>query len=76
MLGAESGTLASQNYPGTYPSNVWCKWKLRVSEGRTLRLLLGDFDIEDSPGCANGSLLITERNGEPSLGKVDERQLS
>lgn len=43
-----------------------------MSEGRTLRLLFGDFDIEDSPGCANGSLVITGRNGEPSLGKVDE----
>lgn len=73
MLGAESGTLASQNYPGTYPSNVWCRWKLRVSEGRTLRLLFGDFDVEDSPGCANGSLRITEKNGEPGLGNVDER---
>ncbi|CAG00056.1 unnamed protein product, partial [Tetraodon nigroviridis] len=73
VLGAESGTLASQNYPGTYPSNVWCRWKLRVSEGRTLRLLFGDFDVEDSPGCANGSLRITEKNGEPGLGNVDER---
>lgn len=71
-LGVESGTLASQNYPRTYPSNVWCKWRLRVAEGRTLRLLFGDFDIEDSPGCANGSLVITGSNGEPRLGNVDE----
>uniref|UniRef100_A0A3B4AIY0 Uncharacterized protein n=1 Tax=Periophthalmus magnuspinnatus TaxID=409849 RepID=A0A3B4AIY0_9GOBI len=56
LLGAESGTLASQNYPGTYPSNIFCKWRLRVPEGRTLRLLFGDFDIENSPGCSNGSL--------------------
>lgn len=74
MLGPESGTLASQNYPGTYPSNAWCKWKLRVSEGRTLRLLFGDLDIENSPGCGNGSLVIAEKNGKLSLGKVDESQ--
>ncbi|XP_059194456.1 discoidin, CUB and LCCL domain-containing protein 1 isoform X1 [Centropristis striata] len=70
LLGTESGTLASQNYPGTYPSNTWCKWRLRVPEGRTLRLLFGDFDIESSPGCKNGSLVITDKSGEPSLGPV------
>ncbi|XP_072316344.1 discoidin, CUB and LCCL domain-containing protein 1 [Eucyclogobius newberryi] len=70
QLGAESGTLASQNYPGTYPSNIFCKWRLRVAEGRTLRLLFGDFDIESSPGCSNGSLVITDKNGYTSLGPV------
>lgn len=70
VLGPESGTLASQNYPGTYPSNTWCKWRLRVPEGRMLRLLFGDFDIESSPGCRNGSLVITDKNGVQSLGKI------
>ncbi|XP_029359245.1 discoidin, CUB and LCCL domain-containing protein 1 isoform X2 [Echeneis naucrates] len=70
LLGTESGTLASQNYPGTYPSNVWCRWRLRVPEDRTLRLLFGDFNIESSPGCSNGSLVITDNNGEYSLGPV------
>uniref|UniRef100_A0A3P8TRW7 Si:dkey-34d22.1 n=1 Tax=Amphiprion percula TaxID=161767 RepID=A0A3P8TRW7_AMPPE len=70
LLGTESGTLASQNYPGTYPSNTWCKWRLRVPEGRTLRLLFGDFDIETSPGCSNGSMVITDKNGDRSLGPV------
>ncbi|KAM3613581.1 uncharacterized protein V6R79_001788 [Siganus canaliculatus] len=70
VLGSESGTLASQNYPGTYPSNTWCTWRLRVPEGRNLRLLFGDFDVESSPGCSNGSLVITDRNGEARLGPV------
>ncbi|XP_041799225.1 discoidin, CUB and LCCL domain-containing protein 1 isoform X2 [Chelmon rostratus] len=70
VLGTESGTLASQSYPGTYPSNTWCKWRLRVPEGRTLRLLFGDFDVESSPGCSNGSLVITDKNGDLSLGPV------
>lgn len=43
-----------------------------MAEGRTLRLLFGDFDIEDSPGCTNGSLVITGSNGEARLGNVDE----
>uniref|UniRef100_A0A3Q2XKJ9 Si:dkey-34d22.1 n=1 Tax=Hippocampus comes TaxID=109280 RepID=A0A3Q2XKJ9_HIPCM len=65
LLGTESGTLASENYPGTYPSNTRCTWKLRVPEGRTLRLLFGDFDIESSPGCSNGSLVITDKYEHP-----------
>lgn len=69
VQGSESGTLASQNYPGTYPSNTWCRWRLRVPEGRTLRLLFGDFDVESSPGCSNGSIVITDKNGELILGE-------
>uniref|UniRef100_A0A7N6FCZ9 Uncharacterized protein n=1 Tax=Anabas testudineus TaxID=64144 RepID=A0A7N6FCZ9_ANATE len=70
LLGTESGTLASQNYPGTYPNNILCKWRLRVPESQTLRLLFGDFDIESSPDCSNGSLVITDRNGVRLLGPV------
>ncbi|XP_030604869.1 discoidin, CUB and LCCL domain-containing protein 1 isoform X2 [Archocentrus centrarchus] len=70
VLAAESGTVASQNYPGTYPSNTWCKWRLRVPQGRALRLLFGDFDVESSPGCINGSMVITDRNGESNLGPL------
>ncbi|XP_007559635.2 discoidin, CUB and LCCL domain-containing protein 1 isoform X1 [Poecilia formosa] len=70
VLGTESGTISSPNYPGTYPSNAWCKWRLRVQEGRTLRLLFGDFDIESSPGCRNGSIVITGKSGERRLGPV------
>ena len=70
VMATESGTLASQNYPWTYPVDSWCKWRLRVPKGRTLHLLFGDFDVERSPGCRNGSLTITPNNGAPSLGKT------
>ncbi|XP_068614691.1 discoidin, CUB and LCCL domain-containing protein 1 [Brachionichthys hirsutus] len=70
VLAAESGTLASQSYPGTYPSNAWCKWRLRGPEGQLLRLLFGDFDVESSPGCRNGSLVLTDKNGELILGPL------
>ena len=59
----------SANYPRTYPQDVLCTWRLRVPQGRTLRLLLGDFDIEGSVTCTNGSLVITSSNGSPSIGK-------
>ncbi|CAL8358393.1 unnamed protein product [Arctogadus glacialis] len=69
-LGPESGTLTSANYPGTYPQDGSCTWRLRVPQGRTLRLLLGDFDIEGSMDCTNGSLVITPSNGSPSIGPL------
>lgn len=40
-----------------------------MPEGRTLRLLFGDFDVESSPGCSNGSIVITDKSGERSLGE-------
>ncbi|CAL8339096.1 unnamed protein product [Gadus morhua 'NCC'] len=69
-LGPESGTLTSANYPGTYPQYETSTWRLRVPQGRTLRLLLGDFDIEGSVDCTNGSLVITPSNGSPSIGPL------
>ncbi|CDQ75421.1 unnamed protein product [Oncorhynchus mykiss] len=46
MLGPESGVLSSKNYPGTYPNNTWCEWKIRVPEGNSLVLRFGDLDVE------------------------------
>ncbi|CAL8259629.1 unnamed protein product [Boreogadus saida] len=69
-LGPESGTLTSANYPGTYPQDGSCTWRLRVPQGRTLRLLFGHLDIEGSVDCTNGSLVITPSNGSPSIGPL------
>ncbi|KAJ8367581.1 hypothetical protein AAFF_G00314700 [Aldrovandia affinis] len=52
LLGAQSGTLASRNYPGTYPNGTRCEWRLRAPRGRTLRLAFGDFDLEASGTAA------------------------
>ncbi|CAL8286803.1 unnamed protein product [Merluccius merluccius] len=69
-LWVESGTLASPNYPYTYPQHVSCTWTLRVPRGRTLRLVFGDLDIKGSEDCSSGSLVITPSNGTPSIGPL------
>ncbi|XP_006009003.1 discoidin, CUB and LCCL domain-containing protein 2 [Latimeria chalumnae] len=51
VLGPESGTLASINYPQTYPNNTVCEWEIWVKPGRRIHLKFGDFDIEDSDSC-------------------------
>nr|Q91ZV2.1 RecName: Full=Discoidin, CUB and LCCL domain-containing protein 2; AltName: Full=Endothelial and smooth muscle cell-derived neuropilin-like protein; Flags: Precursor [Rattus norvegicus]AAL30180.1 endothelial and smooth muscle cell-derived neuropilin-like protein [Rattus norvegicus] len=51
VLGPESGTLTSINYPHTYPNSTVCKWEIRVKTGERIRIKFGDFDIEDSDYC-------------------------
>ncbi|MBN3310895.1 DCBD1 protein, partial [Amia calva] len=70
VFAAQSGTLASRNFPGTYPNGTQCVWRLRAPGGRTLRLVFGDFDLEYSRDCSAGSLTITPAGGAPSLGPL------
>ncbi|XP_062948690.1 discoidin, CUB and LCCL domain-containing protein 2 isoform X2 [Cynocephalus volans] len=51
VLGPESGTLTSINYPQTYPNSTVCEWEIRVKMGERVRIKFGDFDIEDSDSC-------------------------
>ncbi|XP_072865776.1 discoidin, CUB and LCCL domain-containing protein 2 isoform X2 [Chlorocebus sabaeus] len=51
VLGPESGTLTSINYPQTYPNSTVCEWEIRVKMGERVHIKFGDFDIEDSDSC-------------------------
>ncbi|XP_060778198.1 discoidin, CUB and LCCL domain-containing protein 1 isoform X2 [Neoarius graeffei] len=62
VLSPKSGTVASRNYPGTYPNHTQCVWTLKVPTGYTLRLTFGDFDLEWSKDCKAGSLTITDKS--------------
>ncbi|XP_060609219.2 discoidin, CUB and LCCL domain-containing protein 1 isoform X1 [Anolis sagrei] len=53
----DSGTLASKNYPGTYPNHTICEKKIQVSQGKRLILKIGDLDIE-SQKCESNYLSI------------------
>ncbi|KAK7133859.1 hypothetical protein R3I94_015651 [Phoxinus phoxinus] len=46
VLGQESGVLSSKNYPGTYPNDSWCEWRIRVPIGHTIILKFGDLNME------------------------------
>ncbi|XP_016329767.1 discoidin, CUB and LCCL domain-containing protein 1-like [Sinocyclocheilus anshuiensis] len=46
VLGQESGVLSSNNYPGTYPNNSWCEWRIHVPIGHTIVLKFGDLNME------------------------------
>ncbi|KAM6126787.1 LOW QUALITY PROTEIN: discoidin, CUB and LCCL domain-containing protein 1 [Pterocles gutturalis] len=53
----DSGTLASKNYPGTYPNYTLCEKKIQVPLGKRLILKIGDLDIE-SQKCESSYLTI------------------
>ena len=58
VLGPESGTLTSINYPHTYPNSTVCEWEIRVKMGERIRIKFGDFDIEDSDSVSNTQLTL------------------
>ncbi|XP_053237736.1 discoidin, CUB and LCCL domain-containing protein 1-like isoform X4 [Podarcis raffonei] len=53
----DSGTLASKNYPGTYPNYTTCERRIQVPQGKRLILKIGDLDIE-SQQCESNYLSI------------------
>ncbi|TRY58200.1 hypothetical protein DNTS_017411 [Danionella cerebrum] len=46
VLGQESGVLTSKNYPGTYPNNSWCEWRIHGPIGHTIIFKFGDLNME------------------------------
>ncbi|KAJ7320319.1 hypothetical protein JRQ81_019830 [Phrynocephalus forsythii] len=51
ILGPESGTFTSINYPHAYPNSTVCEWEIRVKPEQRVQLKFGDFDIDDSDSC-------------------------
>ncbi|TRZ03064.1 hypothetical protein DNTS_029869 [Danionella cerebrum] len=70
ILGPSSGTVASLNFPGTYPNHTQCDWIVRVPKGQTLLVTFGDFDLERSQDCTSGSLTITDSSGTTRVGPL------
>uniref|UniRef100_A0A8C9FUF4 Discoidin, CUB and LCCL domain containing 2 n=1 Tax=Pavo cristatus TaxID=9049 RepID=A0A8C9FUF4_PAVCR len=58
VLGPESGTLASINYPQTSPNSTVCEWEIRVKPGQRIQLKFGDLDIDDSDSCHSSYLRV------------------
>lgn len=62
VLGQESGVLSSKNYPGTYPNNSWCEWRIRVPIGHTIVLKFGDLNME-TKDCESDYLKVLKGYG-------------
>ncbi|XP_048238874.1 cubilin-like [Haliotis rufescens] len=58
------GTLTSPNYPGNYPVNKDCQWKITVPSGSYIKLTITSFDLETHSNC---SYDVVEVFGGPDL---------
>ncbi|XP_043926958.1 procollagen C-endopeptidase enhancer 2 [Protopterus annectens] len=47
----DSGYIGSEGYPGVYPSNSKCTWKITVPEGKVVVLLFRVLDLESDTLC-------------------------
>lgn len=66
-LTSEEGTLASPNYPRSYPNSANCEWTLITSPGNKVYVVFEKFDVEYSEQCNEDYLEIREDNGGGNL---------
>ncbi|CAK1578706.1 unnamed protein product [Parnassius mnemosyne] len=67
VLTSEEGTIASPNYPQSYPFGSDCEWILSTSPGNRVYITFEKFDIEYSEGCNEDYLEVRENNGGGQL---------
>ncbi|XP_051892361.1 discoidin, CUB and LCCL domain-containing protein 1 [Pristis pectinata] len=68
VIGPESGTLTSKDYPGTYPNHTLCRWQLHVGLGKRIMLMFGDLDIEYTENCSSSSVKVYASSANDSYG--------
>ncbi|CAG5044806.1 unnamed protein product [Parnassius apollo] len=67
LLTSEEGTIASPNYPQSYPFGSDCEWILSTSPGNRVYINFEKFDLEYSEGCNEDYLEVREGNGGGQL---------
>ncbi|GAB6032010.1 hypothetical protein CHUAL_010385 [Chamberlinius hualienensis] len=66
MLSSE-GTFSSPNYPSTCGYGTTCQWRISVSKGNKIRMVLSDLDIPTSRNCSMGLKLYNGRSNRAPL---------
>ena len=56
------GVLESPNYPGDYPTNVSCVWKIRPSNNRRILVIIPDVDLQKADKC--GDKLVMRKSSK------------
>lgn len=67
VLTSEEGSIASPNYPQSYPESASCEWTLSTSPGNRVYVTFEQFDMEYSENCNEDYLEIRENNGIGAL---------
>ncbi|KAG9343522.1 hypothetical protein JZ751_013688 [Albula glossodonta] len=50
-VSGDSGVIGSEGYPGVYPSNTKCVWRITVPEGKVVALSIQFIDLENDSLC-------------------------
>ena len=78
-LTASHGVIESPNYPGKYPNNAMCEWKINpLPYYNNIGVIFEEFDVESSTTCGKDSVEIADgyktQIGEKLCGSLQDLQ--
>ncbi|KAK7486426.1 hypothetical protein BaRGS_00022350 [Batillaria attramentaria] len=62
-MGEYFGIIRTPNYPGNYPNNVNCVWKIKPEKGRRILIIIPDIFLHDADAC--GDVLVMRKSKSP-----------
>lgn len=69
----KTGYMTSLNYPGSYPDNVYCSYRIQALPGHcSVKVVFQEFDLEQSSNCRNDYLQV---QGERQCGTSLSQQV-
>ncbi|KAI5646194.1 CUB domain-containing protein [Phthorimaea operculella] len=67
VLTSEEGSIASPNYPESYPINSSCEWILSTSPGNKVYITFEQFNLKLSENCNEDYLEVRENSASGTL---------
>lgn len=64
-IGKLQGYIESPNYPGNYPNNVECIWKIKPGRKRRVLVIIPEIFIAKEDNC--GDMLVLRKSSESIL---------
>lgn len=62
-LQGPEGSFSSPNYPGPYPPNALCIWRIEVGAGLAIQLRMETFSVEGTASCLFDHVELHEEQG-------------
>ncbi|XP_069732421.1 membrane frizzled-related protein isoform X1 [Phaenicophaeus curvirostris] len=66
ILRGPEGSFSSPNYPGPYPPDALCIWRIEVSPGFAIQLKMETFSVEGAASCFFDRVELYEEQGASS----------
>ncbi|XP_074707098.1 membrane frizzled-related protein isoform X1 [Strix uralensis] len=72
LSGAE-GSFSSPNYPGPYPPDALCIWRIEVGPGLAIQLKMETFSVEGTASCLFDRVELYEEQGTSGMDPAPAR---